>query len=279
MMMERLRYYLSAIWAENLKEWKIELSYKVDFIRGFFEPFVFVLPYLLYGLALVGGRHSSSLLKLTGTGDIITFVVIGYIFMGFLNTALWGMGFALRKEQYYGTLESIFVSPLPRWIYVGGMALHSTMHQGLIIVIQMILIHSIFRLIFDIGGLLPSLIVIAIMLVALYGLGMMIAALALIYKQGWVISEALYSLISIITPIAYPISVLPLFLQKISKLLPTTYGILTVRHFLIGEEMGFSVGTSLARLFVLSMVWITFGLFIFSVVDRKTRMEGTLAHY
>lgn len=278
-MMERLRYYLSAIWAENLKEWKIELSYKVDFIRGFFEPFVFVLPYLLYGLALVGGRHSSSLLKLTGTGDIITFVVIGYIFMGFLNTALWGMGFALRKEQYYGTLESIFVSPLPRWIYVGGMALHSTMHQGLIIVIQMILIHSIFRLIFDIGGLLPSLIVIAIMLVALYGLGMMIAALALIYKQGWVISEALYSLISIITPIAYPISVLPLFLQKISKLLPTTYGILTVRHFLIGEEMGFSVGTSLARLFVLSMVWITFGLFIFSVVDRKTRMEGTLAHY
>ncbi len=86
-------------------------------------------------------------------------------------------------------------------------------------------------------------------------------------------------MISIITPIAYPLSVLPLFLQKISHLLPTTYGILTIRHFLIGEEMGFSLATSLFRLAILGVVWVGFGLFIFALVDKKTRREGTLGHY
>jgi ABC-2 type transport system permease protein len=277
--MERIAHYLAAIWAENIKEWKIELSYRFDFIRSLIEPFVYVLPYLLFGLAVVGGRTSESLFKLIGTGDVITFVVIGYLFMGFLNTALWGMGFALRKEQFYGTLESVFVAPVPRWVYVGGMALHSTTHQGLIILVQMVLLQFIFNLLIDTSGLIPAMGVVALMLVALYGIGMMVASLALIFKAGWIIAEALHSVISVVTPIAYPLAVLPIFLRKASYFFPTTYGVLTIRHFLIGEDMGFSVGTSLFRLSLLCVAWAAFGLFIFSVVDRKTRREGTLGHY
>lgn len=277
--MKRVKHYLEAIWAENIKEWKIELSYKFDFARSLVEPFIYVLPYLLFGIAVVGGRSSETLLKLIGTEDVITFVVIGYLFMGFLNTALWGMGFALRKEQFFGTLESVFVAPVPRWVYVGGMALHSTIHQGLIILVQMILLQLIFHLLIDMSGLLPAMAVVALMLVALYGIGMMVASLALIFKEGWIISEALHSVISIVTPIAYPLAVLPVFLRKFSYFFPTTYGILTIRHFLIGEDMGFSVETSLLRLSLLCVGWAAFGLFIFSVVDRKTRREGTLGHY
>ena len=277
--MERIAHYAAAMWAENIKEWKIELSYRFDFIRSLIEPFIYVLPYLLFGLAVVGGRNSESLFKLVGTGDVITFVVIGYLFMGFLNTALWGMGFALRKEQFYGTLESVFVAPVPRWVYVGGMALHSTTHQGIIILVQMILLQFIFNLLIDASGLIPAMGVVALMLVALYGIGMMVASLALIFKAGWIIAEALHSVISVVTPIAYPLAVLPIFLRKASYFFPTTYGVLTIRHFLIGEDMGFSVGTSLFRLSLLCVAWAAFGLFIFSAVDKKTRREGTLGHY
>jgi len=277
--MDMVMHYLGAMWAENIKEWKIELSYRFDFARSLVEPFVYVLPYLLFGIAVVGGRNSQSLFNLVGTGDVITFVVIGYLFMGFLNTALWGMGFALRKEQFFGTLESVFVAPVPRWVYVGGMALHSTMHQGLIIMVQMIMLQLIFHLLIDASGLLPAIGVVALMLVALYGIGMMVASLALIFKAGWIIAEALHSVISVVTPIAYPLAVLPIFLRKASHFFPTTYGILTIRHFLIGEDMGFSVGTSMLRLSLLCVGWAIFGLFIFSVVDRKTRRDGTLGHY
>jgi len=278
-MVKILSHYLAAMWAQNIKEWKIELSYKLDFLRQLVQPFIYVLPYLLFGIALVGGRNSANLFKLVGTHDVVTYVILGYIFMGFLNTALWGMGFSLRKEQFFGTLESIFVAPVPRWVYVGGMAMHSTMHQGLIIFVQVVLLNFIFKLVFRVGGLAPSMLVIALMLVALYGIGMMMAALALIFKEGWLISEALGTIITVVTPVAYPLMVLPVFLQKFSYFFPTTYGILAVRHFLIGEKMGFSVPTAIFRMLGLCVIWVAVGLFVFATVDKKTRREGTLAHY
>jgi ABC-2 type transport system permease protein len=278
-MNKQFRHYLQAIWAENIKEWKIELTYKADFVRGLIDPLVYVLPYLLYGIALVGGRNSPSLAKLTGTGDLITFVTLGYIFIGFLNMALWAMGFSLRKEQYYGTLEAVFAAPVPRWVFALGMAAHSTMHQGLMISIQLIVISLVFKLTVNAGGIVPSLAVVGVMLIALYGFGMMVASLTLIFKQGWLISEALSALIMVITPIAYPLAVLPIFMQKAAMTLPTTYGILTVRHFLVGEKMGFSVASSFLRLAGLGVIWVAFGLIVFAFIDKKTRSSGTLAHY
>lgn len=278
-MVKILAHYLSAMWAQNIKEWKIELAYKMDFARSLVQPFFYVLPYLLFGIALVGGRQSANLGRLVGTTDVVTYVILGYIFMGFLNTALWGMGFSLRKEQYFGTLESIFVAPLPRWVYVGGMAMHSTLHQGVIILIQVVLLNFIFKLVFNVDGLLPSTLIVALMLVALYGMGMMMAALALIFKEGWLVSEALGTIITVVTPVAYPLMVLPAFLQKLAFFFPTTYGILAVRHFLVGEKMGFSVASAVVRMLVLCIAWLAVGLVVFAVIDKKTRRAGTLSHY
>jgi ABC-2 type transport system permease protein len=279
LLISRLRHYAGAVWAENIKEWRLELTYPADFARSLIDPVVYLLPYLLYGLALVGGRQSPHLAKLVGTSDIVTFVVLGYIFIGFMNMALWAMGFSLRKEQFYGTLESVFAAPVPRWIFSMGMAMHSILHQFLMILSQIVFITIIFSITINPSGLLPSLAIVGLMLVALYGIGMLMASMTLIFKQGWLISEALASIVMVITPIAYPLAVLPIFLQKAALAVPTTYGILTVRHFLLGEQMGFSVGTAFLRVAVLCVVWVAFGLVVFALIDRYTRRSGTLSHY
>jgi len=275
----KTKHYGRAIWYENMKEWRIELTYKPDFIRGMIDPLVYAMPYLLYGIALVGGRTSETLKGLVGTDDLITFVTLGYIFVGFINMALWAMGWSLRKEQFWGTLESVFVAPVPRWVFALGMALHSTLHQGLMIFLQIIVINLIFKLTIAPSGILPSLLVVGLMLIALYGFGMMVASLTLIFKQGWLVSEALSGIMMIITPIAYPLAVLPLFMQKAAMFLPTTYGVMTVRHFLIGEQMGFTVWTAFSRLVVLGVVWVAVGIMIFEIIDRRTRRTGTISHY
>ncbi|MEO0080468.1 MAG: ABC transporter permease [candidate division WOR-3 bacterium] len=276
---QRLRHYAAAVWAENIKEWKLELTYKADFVRSLIDPVVYLLPYLLYGVALVGGRQSPNLERLVGTGDLVTFVTLGYIFIGFMNMALWAMGFSLRKEQYYGTLESVFAAPVPRWVFTMGMSAHSILHQLLMIAVQIIFIAAVFSLTIRPAGLLPSLGTVALMLVALYGIGMLMASLTLVFKQGWLISEALASILMVITPIAYPLAVLPVVLQKAALAVPTTYGILTVRHFLLGERMAFSIADSFLRLALLCCIWVAFGLAIFTIIDRYTRRSGTLSHY
>jgi ABC-2 type transport system permease protein len=274
-----LMRWLRAINAENIKEWKIELAYKPDFIRTFIEPLIYVLPYVFYGIAIVGGRNSENLKQLIGNADVITYTVLGYIVMGFLGTACWAMGWALRKEQWYGTLETVFCAPVPRWVYIAGMATHSTLHQGLMIFVQAIVIHTIFHLTLNVSGLFPSLILIGFMLIGLYGLGIMVAALALIFKEGWIVSEIIHSIISIVTPIAYPLAVLPIVLRKVSVYLPTTYGIMGTRHFLMGENVFFSTGQAFLRLFLFGILWIAVGLIIFKLVDNKVRRDGTLSYY
>ncbi|MFO7675094.1 MAG: ABC transporter permease [bacterium] len=272
-------HYARAVWAENIKEWKLELTYKADFVRSLIDPVVYLLPFLLYGVALVGGRQSEHLKSLVGTSDIITFITIGYLFIGFLNMALWAMGFSLRKEQFYGTLESVFAAPVPRWVFTLGMSCHSILHQSLMIAVQLIFVFAVYAIAVSPSGILPSLAIIGLMLVALYGVGMIMASTTLIFKQGWIVSEILSSLIMVITPIAYPLAVLPVFMQKAALFVPTTYGILGVRHFLLGEQMGFSLGTVFLRLSLLCVVWVVFGLAIFAVIDRWTRRSGTLSHY
>lgn len=277
--MNRIVHYLRAINAENVKEWKIELTYKPDFIRQFFEPFVYLLPYFLYGFALLGGRYSQNLKSITGISDMIAYTFIGYLIMGFLNTACWAMGASLRKEQWFGTLDTIFVAPVPRWVYVAGMAVHSTCHQGLIMLIQAISITTIFAIAFKTTGIFFALLVVALMLIALYGLGVMVAGLTIGLKQWWVISESLSTLISIVTPIAYPLAVLPIFLRKISLFLPTTYGVMGVRHFLIGEKLMFDLPTLFLRLSLIIVLWLGFGLGVFLFMDRYGRKKGTLSLY
>ncbi|MEO0070810.1 MAG: ABC transporter permease [candidate division WOR-3 bacterium] len=274
-----MRHYAAAVWAENIKEWKLELTYKADFARGLIDPVVYLLPYLLYGVALVGGRESENLRRLVGTSDIVTFITLGYVFIGFLNMALWAMGFSLRKEQFYGTLESVFAAPVPRWVFTMGMSIHSTLHQLLMIGVQIVFILLVFSIRINPLGLLPSLLTIALMLIALYGIGMFMASFTLIFKQGWLVSEALGSILMILTPVAYPLTVLPVFMQKAALFVPTTYGILTTRHFLIGEKMDFSLLNALSRLGFLSLLWVGFGLTVFMLIDRWTRRSGTLSHY
>jgi ABC-2 type transport system permease protein len=275
----RVAHYARAVWAENIKEWKLELTYPADFARSLIDPVVYLLPYLLYGVALVGGRTSANLEKLVGTSDLVSFVTLGYVFIGFMNMALWAMGFSLRKEQMYGTLESVFAAPVPRWVFTMGMSMHSILHQFLMIASQIVFITLIFSIRINPLGLLPSLAVVGVMLLALYGIGMIMASTTLIFKQGWLISEALGSILMVLTPIAYPLAVLPLFMQKAALAVPTTYGILTARHFLLGETMPFTVGDAFLRLAVLSVVWVAAGLVIFAVIDRWTRRSGTLSHY
>jgi len=278
-MLKKISHYIRAINAENMKEWRIEWKYKPDFFRQFLAPFIYLLPYILYGVALLGGRYSDHLQSLTGVRDMVAYTFVGYLILGFLNTACWAMGWSLRKEQWYGTLDTIFAAPVPRWVYVAGMAAHSTCHQGLIMIFQAAVITFFFSIIFKTSGILPMLLIVVLMVIGLYGLGVLIAGLTIGLKQWWVISEALSTLMVIVTPIAYPLAVLPVFIRKISLLLPTTYGVLGVRHLLLGEQLELELGSIFIRLGIILVVWVAFGLGIFAIMDKYGRKKGFVSLY
>jgi ABC-2 type transport system permease protein len=274
-----LKAELRAVWESNVKDWKIEFAYPVSFIRQLISPLVFLLPFLIYGLALVGGRESENLAKLIGTGDVVTFIFTGYMLMGFIGTAVWAMGFSIRRERWFGTLEAIYVTPSSRLGQVLGMALHSTVHQILGTIIQLIVIYLTFGLALKIEGILPAIGIFALMMIALYGFGIVISALGLILKEGWVVSDALYSIMTILSPVAYPLIVLPTLAQKASALFPTAPALIGMRSFLIDNYHAEAFGNIFLHLLALGAAWILFGIFIFRLTDVYVRKRGMLKKF
>jgi len=274
-----LKAELKAVWESHIKDWKIEFAYPVSFIRQLISPLVFLLPFLLYGIALVGGRYSENLAQLVGTGDVVTFIFTGYMLMGFIGTAVWAMGFSIRRETWFGTLEAIYVTPSNRLGQVLGMALHSTVHQTLGTIIQLIVIYLTFGLALKIEGILPALGIFALMMLALYGFGIVISALGLILKEGWVVSDALYSIMTILSPVAYPLIVLPTLAQKASALFPTAPALIGMRTFLMENYHAEAFGNVFLHLLALGAAWILFGIFIFRLTDVYVRKRGMLKKF
>jgi len=274
-----LKAELKAVWEANIKDWKIEFAYPVSFIRQLISPLVFMLPFLLYGLALVGGTYSENLAQLVGTGDVVAFIFTGYIMMGFIGTAVWAMGFSIRRERWFGTLEAIYVTPSSRLGQVLGMALHSTVHQILGTIIQFIVIYFTFGLALKIEGILPALAIFALMMLALYGFGIVISALGLILKEGWVVSDSLYSIMMILSPVAYPLAVLPTVAQQASYLFPTAPALIGMRSFLIENYQPEVAGNVFLYLLFLGAAWILFGIFIFRLTDVYVRKRGMLKKF
>jgi len=274
-----LKAELKAVWEANIKDWKIEFAYPVSFIRQLISPLVFLLPFLLYGLALVGGRYSPNLEQLVGTGDVVAFIFTGYIMMGFIGTAVWAMGFSIRRERWFGTLEAIYVTPSSRLGQVLGMALHSTVHQILGTIIQFIVIYLTFGLALKIEGILPALGIFALMMLALYGFGIVISALGLILKEGWVVSDSLYSIMMILSPVAYPLAVLPTVAQQASYIFPTAPALIGMRSFLIEHYQPEVAGNVFLHLLALGAAWILFGIFVFRLTDVYVRKRGMLKKF
>jgi len=270
---------LRAVWESFVKDWKIEFAYPVSFVRQLISPLVFLLPFLIYGLVLVGGRYSPHLEQLVGTGDVVTFIFTGYMLMGFIGTAVWAMGFSIRRERWFGTLEAIYVTPTSRLGQVLGMALHSTVHQAMGTLVQFLTVYLTFGLALKIEGILPALGIFALMMLALYGFGIVISALGLILKEGWVVSDSLYSIMMILSPVAYPLAVLPTVAQQASAMFPTAPALVGMRSFLMESYTAEAFGNVFLHLLALGAVWILFGIIVFRLTDVYVRKRGMLKKF
>lgn len=130
------------------------------------------------------------------------------------------MGFALRNEQMRGTLESNWLSPTWRFAYLLG-------HTGLQIIqlrfigisagIRFILRREIKRQRDCINGEMLAAIP------AVYGLGFAFASIVITMKEANAFVFLIRGLVMIFCGITFPVSLLPGWMQSVSKFLPQTY--------------------------------------------------------
>jgi ABC-type polysaccharide/polyol phosphate export permease len=122
----------------------------------------------------------------------------------------------------------------------------------------------------------PIFLFLLLLIVGLYGIGFMAAALTLMIKEAHGLLHMFEYVLFLFSPIRYPVEVNPIT-KTISVFIPLTYALIALRGLLLNIEFNFWKNSII--LFGIDCVVIPLGLFVFHSVEKRTKSRGTLSEY
>jgi ABC-2 type transport system permease protein len=270
---------LRAAFAIARKDLRNLSRYRLAIGSMIFQPlYQGIIPAFLFGASFaVGGRQLGMAASL-GTEDLSGFLFMGGVISGIVAIAFWTMAMSLRNEMDAGTLEPSWLTPTRRETLVLGRGVFGVA----ILLMTQVVLFSIGIVFFGLR-LRPESVwaipAVTVALVAMAGVGYLIAAAVLLFKEANFLVDTTNFLFGILSGTAFPISVLPLVGQVVAVLLPTTWAIEILRHYAIGARTVFDPAVEHVLLLATAALIIPLGLWAFRSADRYVRVHGTIAQH
>lgn len=269
---------LRAIFVIAKKDWKVFWRYPLNAISNVFQPIIWVTPVYFMGKAFSTNGQALGFAQYSGTGDYMSYVLLGTALSNFILTVFWGMGYALKEDMDAGVLESNWLTPVSRLHILVGRTLTSLLTTTITSIVMLIIAALLFG--FRPTGNVAAAILTAIpMLVGLYGFGFAFAALVLMMREANTMIDVSSFLVQGFSGANFPVKSLPYWLIPISLMLPLTYGFDAVRGWLLKTSTLLPLPTEVIILIVFMFVMLWFGAWIFYRVERKVRRLGTLGQH
>lgn len=115
-------------------------------------------------------------------------------------------------------------------------------------------------------------------IIMVQGVSMILVSFVFWQKEGWRSILIVHSVLMFLTLIAFPIVVLPNYLQGIAKLNPLTFAIEGFRNaFLFG--VSFEVMRYLFILIIAVPILLALGVIIFQITEKMLRKKALLGQY
>lgn len=271
---------LRALWAVMHREWMIFVRYPSWVISLFIWPVIFPLSYLLTAQSLSGrdGTGLAQFQAVTGLKDYIGYIAIGTIIWMWQNVVLWNVGFALRNEQLRGTLESNWLSPTWRFAYLLGASAPQLLSMLMFLTISALEFVLFFGVRFH-GSLWLTLLAILAAIPSVYGLGFAFASLVITAKEANAFVFLVRGIVMIFCGITFPISVLPAWMQPVTRWLPQTYIIHAIRSASLSTDGLPAIQGDLVTLVLFGIFWLAVGYMVFNWMERRARQSGAIGQY
>jgi ABC-2 type transport system permease protein len=270
--------HLRAVLAIAKKDWLYFFRYPLNAFFRVVEPIIWLTPVYFLGQSFSTSEGNAGFAAYSGTQDYMSFILLGAVLSSYVAAVFWGMGFSLKEEMDSGVLESNWMAPIPRPLFLVGRTLASLAITTLNNIGMLFLGWLFFG--FEItGNLLAAGLVLLPMLLALYGFGFAFAAFVLLLKEANTLVDVSNFLISQVSGSQFPVQVLPPFLLPLSLAIPLTYGYDAVRGYLLQTKTIIPIQYEIAVLFAFMGIMIPLGYIIFRLIERRCKALGTLGLY
>lgn len=265
------RGVLAVIWQRLLTSTR----YPVDFWTSLVGPFFSVAVSVYLARAFIPPGVATSY-SLAGVPDYRAFILTSMVLWSYIEAQLH-FGFALEGEMRRGTMESVFLSPLPSWCYLTGLSAYGMLRASLEALAALVMGFVFFG-----AGVAPNWSIMAVVfilnLLMVYGYGLILAGAILVFRSG-MFTYVWDCLLPLLVGETYSIAVLPKFLQSVARLVPLTYGLDLMRWAASGVPTFAPVPFEFLVTGASAVLLPAVGLWVFSVLERVTKRRGTLGQF
>jgi ABC-2 type transport system permease protein len=219
---------------------------------------------------------------LNAPAQYIGFVVLGGAMTAFWLNVIWMMAQQLWWEKSQGNLELYFAAPMHIMAVLFGMAFGGFVMSSTRAIAVLVIATTLYGVTFDVNQWLLLIAVFALTLAALYGLGMMLASLFLMWgREAWHLTQLLIEPVYFVSGLNFPVGRLGVLGSLAISLLPLAVGLDAMRQLAFANAP-YPIGTpppavEAGILVVMVVVFIALSHWTLSVLERRARQEGRLS--
>lgn len=211
-------------------------------------------------------------------GEYFGFLIVGMSATALFTSAVGAVPSALAANIGNGTLEALLVTRTPLYQLLVGMIGYGILWNGLRAVL--LLVGAALIGVHVAWAAAPAaLIVIGLLVVAYAAIGLVAAALILVFRTAGPLISAVVAASGLLGGVYYSTSVIPSWLQDLSALIPLTYALRALRMLLLGDASLGAVSADVSILAAYTALLLAGGGAVFGVALRRARASGTLAQY
>jgi len=241
----------------------------------FMMPIGFLLVvYLFSGLIDQGAFSQAS----GGAQSLAHYALSGWALF-YLGNFSYQMGYNIESEIVRGTLEPVFLTPIPRIFFILGKTLSRMLSSSLFSLVLIAVGFVLFGISGSASSLIKAFLLFLLCMVMFFGIGVIMSGFSLRYKQIGSIANMFTFIFQFVTGTFIPIRIFPQPIRYFAYCIPDTWAIDTFRSTLMGIEPLFDIGREVMLLIILAVTFNLLGYKVFQHFERKTKEDGTLSLY
>lgn len=262
-----VRKGLRFAWAERLQI-LIELP--------MFAAFILLLgPLLGQGGHIAQGTVDWSLNSARTSMMVVWFVPFVFFYMQVVK-----MFWRLVGEIQAGTIEQVYLSPLPSWVVAAAGRVVAALTETVLVAAATYGIVSLFvpiHVSWHPAALLPA----GMLVIAAVGLSLVIAGATLVWKRIELVNDLVLAMVMMFSASALPLIDAPAWWTDLGHVFPLTDPVGGLYRTLLTDHTGLAVwGTGgIAPLLIIPVAYLLSGVLAFRAGERLAKRRGTLGRY
>lgn len=208
----------------------------------------------------------------------ILYLMVGTLVWHYLALVFDLVSESIQWERWEGTIEYTFMAPISRLTHLMGQAAFAVIYGVLHTTVIVGVVALFFRVDLGNANIMSMLLILVAGSMSFVGLGMLAAVLPLLSpEKGMQMTNIIKALVLLVSGVYYPITVLPEWLQPLSKISPAYYMLEGIRAAMLrGAGARSLFAPYIIPLLITGVITIPVGLYVFMQAERYAKKTGKL---